>query len=69
MANGGLMKIEDMSRLPQSGQFVITWEYNTKIWSAVLKWYDGELRAYERETDKFLKWSQPETDWVDFTNN
>lgn len=40
--------------LPQSGQFVATWEYMGSVWSETFKWINGELMEYSRQDGYFV---------------
>lgn len=49
---GGFMKaVEDM---PTTGQFVAIWFVGDVLFSATLKWLDGQLRSYEHSEDEWL---------------
>jgi hypothetical protein len=39
------------TQMPQTGQFVLIWSYDGKIWSDVCKWIDGVLYRYDKSSE------------------
>jgi hypothetical protein len=46
--------MQQLNEMPKEGQFVVVWEYHSKIWCDTLKWVDGELNRYVCELNEFI---------------
>jgi hypothetical protein len=50
------MKIEtNQKSMPKSGQFVVVWEYNGKIWAETTKVSKGKVKIYDVRKDKWFE--------------
>lgn len=44
----------EVNEIPESGQFVLLWDFDGLPWSMVCKWDDDSLKEYDRVNDKFV---------------
>ena len=60
--------MKEVPRVPDSGQFVVVWEYGGGIWAGVYRRTENALESYSDTEDDFVldgctdyPWEEPET--------
>jgi len=41
-------------QIPMSGQFIVMWQKDSKLWSHTLRWIDGELKEYDVQNQEWV---------------
>ena len=61
--------MNEVSEMPQEGQFVAIWIYRGEIWSDTFKWKSGKLYYFENADDCFRSyWTDQSQPWRDPKN-